>query len=182
MKKEYDWNKLVSDSKKCITYIVWRSSRTDPQLTEVSLYLKNYYQIIWLYYCLTIQETWLLKQELSIKAICSVCTQEGFFFVSSWGHCWHNWLCWKTKSGNSWIIRPVFLIYLPPPQLKCWKYTLLDAINVMIHFSYQKLKSITSFNVFGIFLAFFNLWEHILWEHKVIAKYPFSVCSKLELN
>lgn len=26
-------------------------------LTEVSLYLKNYYQIIWLYYCLTIQET-----------------------------------------------------------------------------------------------------------------------------
>lgn len=34
------------------------------------------------------------------------------------------------------------------------KYTLLDAINVMINFSYQKLESITSFNGPGVFLAF----------------------------
>lgn len=93
-----------------------------------------------------------------------------FFFFLSWGHSWHNWICWKIRSGNSWKIRTAFLTYLPPPQLKCWKYTLLDAINVMIHFSYQKLKSITSFNVSGVFLAFFNLWVYIIWEHKVIAK------------
>lgn len=140
----------------------------------VILLLKSSGDFLWL----------LLKQELSIKTICSVSTQEGFFFFClffflSWGHSWHNWMCWKLRSGNSWKIRPAFLTYLPAPQLKCWKYTLLDAINVMIHFSYHKLKSITSSNVSGVFLAFFNLWKHILWEHKVIAKYPFRILNSV---
>lgn len=90
----------------------------------------------------------------SLPEQCLQCARVFFCWLL---HSRHSRMFWEIGSGNSWIMRLIFINYFPPPQLKCSKYTLFDAITIIIHFSYQKFKSITRFNVLEIFLAFLSL-------------------------